>query len=53
LITTQRPICFFFLGSTAYRPRPDDIAAAVIFFASRQADWMTGQVLYVGGGNRM
>jgi 3-oxoacyl-[acyl-carrier protein] reductase len=32
---------------------PDDIAAAVIFFASRQADWVTGQVLYVGGGNRM
>jgi len=28
-------------------------AAAVIFFASRQADWVTGQVLYVGGGNRM
>ncbi|MDH4195790.1 MAG: SDR family oxidoreductase [Candidatus Aminicenantes bacterium] len=32
---------------------PDDIAAAVVFFASRQADWITGQVLYVGGGNRM
>jgi len=32
---------------------PDDIASAVIFFASRQADWITGQVLYVGGGNRM
>ena len=26
---------------------------AVIFFASEQADWITGQVLYVGGGNRM
>ncbi len=32
---------------------PDDIAAAVVFFASAQADWITGQVLYVGGGNRM
>jgi len=32
---------------------PEDIAAAVVFFASRQADWITGQVLYVGGGNRM
>ena len=32
---------------------PEDIASAVIFFASRQADWITGQVLYVGGGNRM
>jgi 3-oxoacyl-[acyl-carrier protein] reductase len=32
---------------------PEDIASAVIFLASRQADWITGQVLYVGGGNRM
>jgi 3-oxoacyl-[acyl-carrier protein] reductase len=33
--------------------QPEDIAKAVIFFASRQADWITGQVLYVGGGNQM
>jgi len=33
--------------------KPEDIANAVIFFASVQADWITGQVLYVGGGNRM
>lgn len=33
--------------------KPEDIAKAVIFFASQQADWITGQVLYVGGGNRM
>ena len=33
--------------------RPDDIAHAVVFFASEQANWITGQVLYVGGGNRM
>ena len=32
---------------------PEDIAKAVIFFASEQADWITGQVLHVGGGNRM
>jgi 3-oxoacyl-[acyl-carrier protein] reductase len=32
---------------------PEDIASGVVFFASRQADWITGQVLYVGGGNRM
>jgi 3-oxoacyl-[acyl-carrier protein] reductase len=32
---------------------PEDIASAVIFLASRQADWITGQVLNVGGGNRM
>ncbi len=33
--------------------RPEDIANAVIFFSSEQANWITGQVLYVGGGNRM
>lgn len=33
--------------------KPEDIARAIIFFASKQADWITGQVLYVGGGNRM
>lgn len=33
--------------------KPEDIAHAVIFLASEQADWITGQVLYVGGGNRM
>ena len=33
--------------------RPEDIAKAVVFFASDQADWITGQVLHVGGGNRM
>ncbi len=33
--------------------KPEDIARAVIFFASKQADWITGQVLHVGGGNRM
>jgi len=33
--------------------KPEDIASAVIFLASEQADWITGQVLYVGGGNRM
>ncbi len=31
---------------------PEDIAAAVIFLASRQADWITGQVLCVNGGHR-
>jgi len=33
--------------------QPDDIANAVLFFASDQAEWITGQVLQVGGGNRM
>lgn len=29
---------------------PEDIADAVVFFASEQARWITGQLLYVGGG---
>lgn len=33
--------------------KPKDIANAIIFFASQQADWITGQVFQVGGGNRM
>lgn len=33
--------------------KADDIANAAVFFASEQANWITGQVLYVGGGNRM
>jgi 3-oxoacyl-[acyl-carrier protein] reductase len=32
---------------------PKDIANAVIFFASKQADWITGQLLFVHGGHRM
>ena len=30
--------------------RPDDIANAVLFFASEQAGWITGQTLAVTGG---
>ncbi|MDY6836362.1 MAG: SDR family oxidoreductase [Thermodesulfobacteriota bacterium] len=33
--------------------RPEDIANAVVFFASKQAAWITGQVLFVHGGHRM
>jgi 3-oxoacyl-[acyl-carrier protein] reductase len=29
---------------------PDDIADVVVFLASEQARWLTGQLLYVGGG---
>jgi 3-oxoacyl-[acyl-carrier protein] reductase len=32
---------------------PEDIAHAVVFFASEQASWITGQVLVVHGGHRM
>ena len=33
--------------------RPEDIANAVVFFASEQAEWITGQLLFVHGGHRM
>jgi len=32
---------------------PDDIANAVAFLASRQANWITGQVLRVSGGHEI
>jgi 3-oxoacyl-[acyl-carrier protein] reductase len=32
---------------------PEDIANAVLFFASEQASWITGQLLFVHGGHRM
>ena len=31
--------------------QPEDIAEAVVYFASDQAGWITGQVLQVDGGN--
>jgi 3-oxoacyl-[acyl-carrier protein] reductase len=33
--------------------RADDVADVVVFLASQQAHWLTGQLLYVGGGWRM
>jgi len=33
--------------------QPEDIADAIVFFASEQARWVTGQLLYVGGGHVM
>lgn len=32
---------------------PEDVADVIAFLASEQARWMTGQLLYVGGGWRM
>jgi 3-oxoacyl-[acyl-carrier protein] reductase len=33
--------------------RPEDVANVIVFFASEQAGWITGQLLYVGGGHVM
>lgn len=32
---------------------PEDVADVIVFLASEQARWLTGQLLYVGGGWRM
>jgi len=32
---------------------PEDVANVILFLASDQAHWLTGQLLYVGGGWRM
>ncbi len=33
--------------------RPEDVADVIVFLSSHQARWLTGQLLYVGGGWRM
>ncbi|MDI9547499.1 MAG: SDR family oxidoreductase [Chloroflexota bacterium] len=33
--------------------KPEDIAGVIVFLASEQAHWLTGQQLYVGGGWRI
>ena len=33
--------------------RSEDIGDAVVFFASEQADWITGQLIFVHGDHRM
>jgi 3-oxoacyl-[acyl-carrier protein] reductase len=33
--------------------RPEDIADVIVFLASDQARWLTGQLMYVGGGWKM
>ncbi|MCD4684950.1 MAG: SDR family oxidoreductase [Anaerolineae bacterium] len=38
------------LGRLGY---PADVADVIVFLASVQARWVTGQLLHVGGGHRM
>jgi 3-oxoacyl-[acyl-carrier protein] reductase len=33
--------------------QPEDVADVMVFLASEQARWLTGQMLYVGGGHQM
>ncbi len=32
---------------------PDDVADVIVYLASEQARWVTGQLIHVGGGHRM
>lgn len=32
---------------------PEDVADVIVFLASQQARWLTGQVLFAGGGHKM
>jgi len=32
---------------------PEDVVDVIVFLASDQARWVTGQIIYVGGGHRM
>jgi 3-oxoacyl-[acyl-carrier protein] reductase len=33
--------------------QPEDVADAIVLLVSEQARWLTGQLIYVGGGHRM
>jgi 3-oxoacyl-[acyl-carrier protein] reductase len=33
--------------------KPEDVSEVIVFLASQQAHWLTGQLLYAGGGWRM
>ena len=33
--------------------KPEDVADVIVFLASEQAHWLTGQLIYAGGGWRM
>ncbi len=33
--------------------KPEDVADVIVFLASEQARWLTGQMVYVGGGHQM
>lgn len=33
--------------------QPEDVADTIVLLASEQARWLTGQLIYVGGGHRM
>jgi NAD(P)-dependent dehydrogenase (short-subunit alcohol dehydrogenase family) len=44
---------FLMFGKTSRLGRPDDLAAVTAFLLSDEAEWITGQVWYIGGGSHL
>ncbi|OBI46676.1 SDR family NAD(P)-dependent oxidoreductase [Mycobacterium colombiense] len=44
---------FLMFGKTSRLGRPDDLAAISAFLLSDEAEWITGQVWYIGGGSHL
>lgn len=44
---------FLTFGKTTRLGRPDDLAGVVSFLLSEEAEWITGQVWYIGGGSHL
>lgn len=44
---------FLTFGKTSRLGRPDDLASVVAFLLSDEAEWITGQVWYIGGGSHL
>jgi NAD(P)-dependent dehydrogenase (short-subunit alcohol dehydrogenase family) len=44
---------FLMFGKTTRLGKPDDLAAVTAFLLSEDAEWITGQVWYIGGGSHL
>ncbi len=44
---------FLMFGKTTRLGKPDDLAAVTTFLLSEEAEWITGQVWYIGGGSHL
>lgn len=44
---------FLMFGKTSRLGKPDDLAAVTTFLLSEEAEWITGQVWYIGGGSHL
>lgn len=44
---------FLMFGKTTRLGKPDDLASIITFLLSDEAEWITGQVWYIGGGSHL